>query len=259
MLHQHPGGKVFQSAFLFTSRFPFLFIASAVLTHGRDSEGPQVLWSVRWTSCNLSFILWWRQARPKYGAVNTNHRSQGDPDTHKHMKYVSADRCLHVCMQPDRGHITLHVPLLVCCWWTFLSSLSLFWDSCVASFSSSAGVDTCAATFQLMKTEIRPSRLFSNPVVVACERFTTNYSLYTHPALSSPVINTLKKWQLPPTPPSSYYINFPPLKAQFFQTFNPGFAGMYHTGTSLLACICQRELGADFYVYIRLEHREKRR
>ena len=34
---------------------------------------------------------------------------------------------------------------------------------------------------------------------------------------------------------------------------------MYHSGTSLLACICQRELGADFYVYIRLERGEKKK
>lgn len=63
----------------------------------------------------------------------------------------------------------------------------------------------------------------------------------------------------PPHPPPNSHINFPPSDAPCFQTFNPGFRGMYHSGTSLLACICQKELGADFYVYIRLERREKRR
>lgn len=32
---------------------------------------------------NLSFIRQWRQAGPKYGRVNTNHRSSRDTDTHR--------------------------------------------------------------------------------------------------------------------------------------------------------------------------------
>lgn len=32
---------------------------------------------------NLSFIRQWRQAGPKYGRVNTNHRSSTDTDTHR--------------------------------------------------------------------------------------------------------------------------------------------------------------------------------
>lgn len=35
---------------------------------------------------NLSFIRRWRQARPKYGTVNTNHRSFTDTDTHRQLR-----------------------------------------------------------------------------------------------------------------------------------------------------------------------------
>lgn len=57
----------------------------------------------------------------------------------------------------------------------------------------------------------------------------------------------------------NFYINSPHLNTPCLQTFNLGFRGIYHSGTSLLACICQSKLGADFCVYIRLERREKRR
>lgn len=71
---------------------------------------------------NLSFIRQWRQAGPKYGRVNTNHRSSRDTDTYRqtainttHIHKICLCRHMLSCVHArDRGHST-NVPLSVCC------------------------------------------------------------------------------------------------------------------------------------------------
>lgn len=113
---------------------------------------------------NLSFVRRWRQARPKYGTVNTNHRSFTDTDTHgqpqtqikththartnshTYIKYVFEDSCFYANMKLDMGHITTcffqrgeDIVLFQSLYSTL--SLPLFWDACLPPLFSLLLVD----------------------------------------------------------------------------------------------------------------------
>lgn len=97
--------------------------------------------------CNLSFIRHWWQAGPKYGTVNTNHRSFTDADTHRqapthinthpcactYLKCIFEDRCFYAFTELDTGHTTTCFLQRGVDIFFFLSpysalSLSLFWE-----------------------------------------------------------------------------------------------------------------------------------
>lgn len=104
--------------------------------------------------CNLSFIRHWWQAGPKYGTVNTNHRSFTDTDTHRqalthtnthpcactYLKCIFEDRCFYAFTELDTGHTTTCFLQRGVDIFFFPSpsalSLSLFWERSSPSFTS---------------------------------------------------------------------------------------------------------------------------
>lgn len=115
--------------------FSNVFITAALLPLGRGTAKDHRCWGESMDVRNLSFIHQWRQARPKYGRVNTNHRSSRDTDTHRqtaintaHIHKICLCRHMLSCVHAA-GHGSHHkrasVGLLQITFFHFFPPLSL--------------------------------------------------------------------------------------------------------------------------------------